>query len=236
MSAAYEQAEQRADSEVGEGEEHGADPGGRAPGSPLTAFPRCAPKVATGVMAPFTYPTRTLDLGESETSSRRWACCAAIQIRAPARAITATARLAAALEALRFGQGREGLERVVLDLADPLAGDTEGAADLLERPRLTAIEAEAQLDDASLALGQRGQRVLDLRALQRDRGLLERRLGQLIFDEVTELPVAGRAGARCARPCSTSRPCARACGSSVPCRRPRAPPPAGSTRSRRSKT
>src|SRR6266508_2186140 len=151
---------------------------------------RCAPKVATGVMAPFTYPTRTLDLGESETSSRRWACCAAIQIRAPARAITATARLAAALEALRLGQGRERLERVVLDLADPLAGDTEGAADLLERPRLTAIEAEAQLDDASLALGQRGQRVLDLRALQRDRGLLERRLGQLIFDEVTELRIA----------------------------------------------
>src|SRR6266508_4352868 len=150
---------------------------------------RCAPKVATGVMAPFTYPTRTLDLGESETSSRRWACCAAIQIRAPARAIAATARLAAALEALRLGQGRERLERVVLDLADPLAGDTEGAADLFERLCLTAMEAEAELDYLALALGQRGQRVLDLRALQRDRGLLERRHGQLIFDEVSELRV-----------------------------------------------
>src|SRR6266508_963667 len=97
--------------------------------------------------------------------------------------------LAATLEALRFGQRREGLERVVLDLADPLAGDTEGAADLLERLWLTAMEAEAELDYLALALGQRGQRVLDLRASQRDRGHLERRLGQLIFDEVTELRV-----------------------------------------------
>jgi hypothetical protein len=47
--------------------------------------------------------------------------------------------LAATLEALRFGQRREDLERVVLDLADPFAGDAEGAADLFERPRLTAI-------------------------------------------------------------------------------------------------
>src|SRR5229473_7856571 len=101
----------------------------------------------------------------------------------------ATARLAAALEALRFRQRREDLERVVLDLADPLAGDTEGAADLLERLWLTAMEAEAELDYLALALGQRGQRLLDLRASQRDRGLLERRLGQLIFDQVSELRV-----------------------------------------------
>jgi hypothetical protein len=74
------------------------------------------------------------------------------------------ALLAATLEALRLGQRRERLERVVLDLANPLAGDTEGASDLLERLWLTAIEAEAQLDDASLAVGQRGQRLLDLRA------------------------------------------------------------------------
>src|SRR5229473_462347 len=101
----------------------------------------------------------------------------------------ATARLAAALEALRFRQRREDLERVVLDLADPLAGDTEGAADLLERLWLTAMEAEAELDYLALALGQRGQRLLDLHASQRDRGHLERRLGQLIFDKVSELRV-----------------------------------------------
>src|SRR5713101_3373025 len=105
------------------------------------------------------------------------------------RRSAATARLAAALEALRFRQRREDLERVVLDLADPLAGDTEGAADLLERLWLTTMEAEAELDYLALALGQRRQRLLDLRASQRDRGLLERRLGQLIFDQVSELRV-----------------------------------------------
>ena len=118
-----------------------------------------------------------------------------IQIRAPARAIAGTVRLAAALEALRFRQRRERLEGVALDLAGPLAGDTEGAADLFERLWLTAMEAEAELDYLAFALGQRGQRVLDLRALQRDRGLLERRLGQLIFNEVSELrllPLADR--------------------------------------------
>ena len=49
-------------------------------------------------------------------------------------------------------------------------------------------------------------------------------------------PGAGRAGARCARPCSASPPCARGCGSCGPCRRSRALPPGGSTTSRRWRT
>jgi hypothetical protein len=62
----------------------------------------------------------------------------------------------ALIQALRLRQRGEGLERGVFDLPYPFAGDAEGSADLIERPRLIAIEAEAQLDDAALALGQRG--------------------------------------------------------------------------------
>jgi len=39
---------------------------------------------------------------------------------------------------LRLGQRLELLERVVLDLADPLARHVEGLSDLLERPRALA--------------------------------------------------------------------------------------------------
>ena len=60
-------------------------------------------------------------------------------------------------QALCFGQRLEPLERVVLDLPDALAGDAERATDLLERARLGAREAEAQLDHLPLALGQRGE-------------------------------------------------------------------------------
>jgi hypothetical protein len=50
------------------------------------------------------------------------------------------------VEALCFGQRGEGLERGVFELPYSFAGDAEGSADLLERPRLSAVEAEAQLD------------------------------------------------------------------------------------------
>ena len=65
--------------------------------------------------------------------------------------------LDAVLEPLRLRQGLELLQRVVLDLADALARDAERAADLLERPRLLALEAEAELDHLALALGQRAR-------------------------------------------------------------------------------
>ena len=62
---------------------------------------------------------------------------------------------------LRFRQPFELLQRVVLDLADPLARDAEGAADLLERPRRPTVEPEAELDHLTLALRQRAQLLLD---------------------------------------------------------------------------
>src|SRR5690242_7233717 len=67
-------------------------------------------------------------------------------------------------ESLRLGQRLELLERVVLDLPDPLAGDAERAPDLLERRRLLAREPEAELDHLALALRQRRERQLDVLA------------------------------------------------------------------------
>src|SRR5207237_8049909 len=86
----------------------------------------------------------------------------------------------------RRRQGLEFLERVVLDLADALAGDAERASHLFERARLLAGKAEAQLDHLALALGQRSQRQLDVLAAQRERGGVERRLRLLVGDEVAE--------------------------------------------------
>src|SRR5262245_4421489 len=45
----------------------------------------------------------------------------------------------------------EKLEGVVLDLADPLAGDLEHLGDLFERPGPPGAEAEAHLEDLLLA-------------------------------------------------------------------------------------
>src|SRR5262245_48872352 len=61
--------------------------------------------------------------------------------------------LRAVFEALGLGQRLEPLQRVVLDLTDPLARDAEGAADLFQRARLRAREPEAKLDHLPLAIG-----------------------------------------------------------------------------------
>src|SRR5215207_2354410 len=98
-----------------------------------------------------------------------------------------SARLDAVLEALRLGQALELLQRVVLDLADPLARDAEGAADLLERARLFAVQPEAELDHLPLPLGERRERVVDVRPAERERRGLVGRLGVLILYEVAEL-------------------------------------------------
>src|SRR3954451_5072440 len=84
----------------------------------------------------------------------------------PAKRRTQTASSDAVFESLRFWQRLKFLQRVVLDLPDALAGYAEGAADLFEGARRHAEQAEAQLDHLALALGQRGQRVLDVLASQ----------------------------------------------------------------------
>src|SRR3954453_10919915 len=94
------------------------------------------------------------------------------------------AELLAAARVAELGQ------RLRLDLADPLASETELLADLVERARLAVGEAEAQGDDRRLALGQRLEHAVELALKKPERHDLggDRRVG--VLDEVTELAVA----------------------------------------------
>src|SRR2546421_493579 len=57
-------------------------------------------------------------------------------------------------ELLSLRERLELLQRLVLDLADPLAGDVEGPADLIQRPRMLAAQPVAELEHAALAVGE----------------------------------------------------------------------------------
>src|SRR5215213_88397 len=55
----------------------------------------------------------------------------------------------------------ESAQGLLLDLPDPLAGDAEQAANLLERHRLGTIQTEIEAQNLGLALLQRRQHFLD---------------------------------------------------------------------------
>src|SRR3954454_20049753 len=80
-------------------------------------------------------------------------------------------------------------ERLGLDLADPLAGEAELLADLVERARLAVGETEAQRDDRGLALGQRLEDAVELALEQAERHETGRNGRVGVLDEVAELTV-----------------------------------------------
>src|SRR5690349_24995645 len=80
-------------------------------------------------------------------------------------------------------------QRLRLDLADPLPGDVELLAHLLERPGTPVLEAEPQLEHAALAAGQRVEHRLHLLLEQLVGGGLRRRERAAVLDEVAEVGV-----------------------------------------------
>src|SRR6187200_953403 len=98
------------------------------------------------------------------------------------RALNRVETLGDVAELLGLRERLQLLERLVLDLADALARHVERAPDLVERARVLAAEPVAQLQDATLAVGEVLQR-LTQRLLGEDlRGPLVGRLGTLVGD------------------------------------------------------
>src|SRR6056297_579225 len=75
-------------------------------------------------------------------------------------------------------------QRLVLDLADPLARHAEVLPDLLERVLAAVHEALAHLEDLRLALVQLVERLVELLREDRLAGLVHRALDLLVGDEV----------------------------------------------------
>src|SRR5215813_3106003 len=95
-------------------------------------------------------------------------------------------------DGLELAQRGEPGQRLPLELADALARQIELVPDRLERPGL-AFEAEAELENPPLALGQRIERPPYTLAAERLLGLLERICGLAVGEQVAELALVVRA-------------------------------------------
>ena len=104
-----------------------------------------------------TTPTERACCRRATGGSHR-AACGLLEIPAQLPAVARMTQLAK-----RFG----------FDLADPLAGDAELAADLFECAESTVLEPEAKHDDLALALRELAQRFANLRFQQLVRGELQ---------------------------------------------------------------
>src|SRR3954447_18949848 len=91
----------------------------------------------------------------------------------------------------QISERAEPCESLALELPDALARQVELVADRLERPRL-ALEAEAQLEDAPLALGERVECTPHALPAQRLLGLFERIRGFAVGEEIPELALVIR--------------------------------------------
>src|SRR5688500_6975361 len=89
-----------------------------------------------------------------------------------------------ALGSLRVAELGEGLG---FDLADALACYSERLADLFERLRLAAVEAEPHAHDLLLALAQLSEHLLDGLVQHRLRRRICRTVDRVVLDEVGEV-------------------------------------------------
>src|SRR4051795_10216361 len=89
-------------------------------------------------------------------------------------------------EAGELAQRGKPRKRLALELPDALARQVELMADRLERPGLT-VEAEPQLQDAPLALGQGIEGLADVLAAKRLLRLFERIGSFAVGEEVAQL-------------------------------------------------
>src|SRR5690349_24425591 len=84
-------------------------------------------------------------------------------------------------------QSAELLQALVLDLADALARDVERPPDLVERARVLAVEAVAELQHLALPARERAEDLAQRLLAHADLGLLVRQRQVLVGDEVAEL-------------------------------------------------
>src|SRR5262249_34385857 len=87
----------------------------------------------------------------------------------------------------RVRERPELFQALVLDLPDALAGDVERPPHFVERPRMLAVEAVAQLEDLALAARERPEDLPQRLLAERDLGLLVGKRQVLVRDEVSEL-------------------------------------------------
>src|SRR6266849_3401789 len=97
-------------------------------------------------------------------------------------------RLEVVPELLRFCERQQLLQALILDLADPLARDVERPPDLVERARMLAVEAVAQLEHRPLAVRERTEDLPQRLFAQRH---LRRLVGQLLVLVGEEVPELG---------------------------------------------
>src|SRR3990170_4840799 len=104
-------------------------------------------------------------------------------------AAAAAGLLQVAAQLARTTRAAQLAQRLRLDLADPLAGDVELLADLLERPGTPVLQPEAELEHAPLAPGEGVEHRLHLFLEQLVRRRFGRGEGTTILDEVTEVGI-----------------------------------------------
>src|SRR5579872_2920672 len=132
---------------------------------------------------------RHLHANRRRRCSRRcwiWGASACGRPRAGARSAFADEQLVEVSAGRGMAQLRHGAG---LDLADPLAGETEADADLLEGARFAAVEAKPEPDDLPFPLIEADQHLRHFTGQQGGCGGLERGHGPSVFEHVAELGV-----------------------------------------------